>query len=376
MFIKKNIIIFWIEKNIPRFYLEVKCIINLVLFYLIKIFIKRNHSYNFNSILFINSEKMGDIILSLDFLFSFQEQLNYSQKYLLIDKNYESLLKLFPLKYEIITYNKTKYRFNLIYRIKILRMLNKFKFSTIVNITPERGSLNDELSILSSGRTTIAIKSTSPFLIKFVNKIYNLYYSKFIESGSENNYETLKYLAKYFQFDLIEWNKKNLGFDNYQMSDRKTILIAPSASNRFRNWKKDNFKKLVNRLSKENKIILIGTSKQRKILEYISDNNKKIEIKINLTYKEIYRIMNCVNLFIGLDSGLTHFALQLNKPTIAIIGGGKYGKFFPYKQSSNFKFLYFLMDCFGCEWQCKYIQPYCINEINVDEVFLAANKIL
>lgn len=375
MFIKKNIIFFWSERNIPRFYLSIKCIINLILFYFLKIFIKKNQSYNFNSILFINTEKMGDIILSLDFLLSFQEQVNYSQRYLLVEKNYKDLLKLFPLKYKILTYDKNKYRFNLIYRIKILQMLKKFKFSTVVNITPERGSLNDELSILSSGKTTISIKSTSPFLIKSITKIYNLHYSKFIESDSVSNYKSLNQLAKYFQINFLDQNKRNSNINNYQKSIKKVILIAPSASDKFRNWKKNNFKELVDILSKESKIILMGTSKQKKIIKYISNNNQNIEIKIDLTYEEMYKILNSVNLFIGLDSGVTHFALQLNKPTIAIIGGGKYGKFFPYKESSNVKFLFYSMDCFGCEWHCKYKEPYCINKISVNEVYYLINKI-
>ena len=33
------------------------------------------------------------------------------------------------------------------------------------------------------------------------------------------------------------------------------------------------------------------------------------------------------------------------------------------------------MDCFGCEWRCKFDKPYCHDNVSVDEVMKAVKKI-
>jgi ADP-heptose:LPS heptosyltransferase len=77
---------------------------------------------------------------------------------------------------------------------------------------------------------------------------------------------------------------------------------------------------------------------------------------------------NC-SLYIGNDSGLTHLAHQLNAPLIAIIGGGKFGKFFPYKEREDAVFLFDQMDCFGCDWNCIHDKRYCLINVSPELVY-------
>jgi hypothetical protein len=48
---------------------------------------------------------------------------------------------------------------------------------------------------------------------------------------------------------------------------------------------------------------------------------------------------------------------------LGIVGGGHYGRFFPWGDPKLARVATKQMDCFGCNWQCKYETMRCIQEI-------------
>lgn len=371
---EKNKVIFFTREKIKIFILFIKDFINHFLFIFWKKLFRLNSSQFNKSILLINTEQFGDILLSIDFLYSIQESNKFSERYLLIQDQYIDIITKLGLKFIVIGYNKFKYRYNILYRFRLLNYITKLKLGLILNITPERGSLNDELSLIPFAEKHIAIKSQSPFLSSYALKKNNMFYSDFVNSEEKNVYENYKNTLAYLKISLKEWIKDNL-LINKNM-ENEYVLIAPSASDNFRNWSKENFKILTLSLIKNYKVILIGTRKQKKLLSFIANENKNVEIKIELKFEEIFELMLNAKIFIGLDSGLSHLAVLLNKNMVAIIGGGKFGLFFPYKLSSNFKYIYHKMDCFGCQWNCKYVIPYCIKKINIEEIHNSIKELI
>ncbi len=59
---------------------------------------------------------------------------------------------------------------------------------------------------------------------------------------------------------------------------------------------------------------------------------------------------------IGVDTGLTHIAATWKKPTLVLMGGGHWGRFFPYPASFPYQpfILHRPMPCYGCGWFCQY----------------------
>ncbi len=73
---------------------------------------------------------------------------------------------------------------------------------------------------------------------------------------------------------------------------------------------------------------------------------------------------------IGVETGLTHIAATWGKPTLVLMGGGHWGRFFPYPPEFPHQpfLLYQLMPCYGCGWFCHYTlsreKPYpCVAKI-------------
>ena len=66
------------------------------------------------------------------------------------------------------------------------------------------------------------------------------------------------------------------------------------------------------------------------------------------------------DLFLGVDTGPAHLALALEKPAVVVLGGGDYGRFFPYGKA---RVVTQRMDCFQCHWECKYERALCLHDI-------------
>lgn len=376
-FKKKSIFIYTLGKFCFHLNIYLKSWINLFLFHSLKNILQTLQE-NRSAVLLVNSEKIGDLTLSIDFFYSFSKCELYTKKYLLIDSTYEKLLKDTTLDYEVIIYDRNKYRYNFLYRISLLKKINELGIQTAINISPERGSVNDELTLLSGANNKIALRSSSLFIPKSVIKYYNKQYSKIIDSNITNKYYELIDLLKYYNLQLVE-SEASFKYQNIPSDSSKGtfILISPSASTPFRNWGNENFRALVAKLvtNKNESIILIGTENQTEILKYISEGMSNVKLRTNIPFTELLSLTWNCKIFIGLDSGMTHFALQMKKPLIAIIGGGKHSIFFPYKESEKTKFLFHKMVCFGCNWFCRYEEPYCLESVSVSDVLTAYDEL-
>lgn len=64
------------------------------------------------------------------------------------------------------------------------------------------------------------------------------------------------------------------------------------------------------------------------------------------------------------ETGALHLATALNIPTIGIVGGGHFGRFYPWGTPEINLTAYKPMACFNCEWDCIYDEKKCIHEIH------------
>ena len=352
------------------------------IFFVIYNYLSKNIPFSREGILLVNTEKLGDNILTLDFLKSISQSKKYTKKYLLIRKDYYNLINESCINFNVIDWDNKKYKFNLIYRVKILRYLRGKKIGTAINITPERGMINDELTLLSGAKINIAIKENTPFINKKLLQKINKQYSYILSSKSINEYKVLEELSEFI--DIQSFAASICLKHNYQISEilevvmsKKFITIAPLASEKMRSWPLNNYRAICKSLSTNYDILLLGTLEQKKDLEYISKNIKGVyNLAGTIELKYIPSVIGSGKLFIGNDSGLTHMAVHLKIPSIAIIGGGKYDKFFPYPHDHKCEYKYYKLDCFGCGWNCIYSEAICITRVSVNEILKSAFKLL
>ena len=109
----------------------------------------------------------------------------------------------------------------------------------------------------------------------------------------------------------------------FKLPSNYIVVQASSANNKapFKNWPFENWLRLFKHLS-NTKIILLGDATETHFNNAI--NSKEFPNVISLIDKtnlsEVMEIIYCSQYYIGLDSGLMHIAVALNKPTFTIWG--------------------------------------------------------
>ncbi|MBM4157163.1 MAG: glycosyltransferase family 9 protein [Ignavibacteria bacterium] len=360
-----------------------KNLIGFFIFNFLKLLIKDKKEVTKNNLLFVNTEQIGDLVVSSlilenENLFSINSKI-----YFLIKDIYKNIFSAYNGSIILVFYNHKKYKNNLFYRFKTLKKLQNLNLAESYNVSPARGTINDEITLISGTTKKFTTCSDLKYLGKYFGKYYNKKYTELLFQNETNEYKKIINLIERLtnnpENKIVIFNEKTFNI-NINIRDKipfqeDYIVISPLTTNPIKNWGTDNYRQLCKSLSKDYNMLIIGLEKDINILKNISSGNTRIWTG---SFEYIPSILSKSKLFIGNDSGLTHLAYRLDIPMIAIIGGGSYGKFFPFESKSRKNkaiYLFHYLDCFGCRWECKMKDTYCLSKITVHDVLKTIQKI-
>lgn len=350
--------------------------LSFIAFFLYKKFItikaKTNIRQN-NTILFFNSGQYGDLLIS-SIIIENEEHLPNNCNYLfLIKEGYKNLFEGYKGKFEIITYNISKYRYSIKYKIDLIKRINSIGIKKLYNLTASRGILTEELCYLINANEKYALNYNSFYLDKLLLSYFNKYYSNVYFDYKVNEYKkTIKLVKIISNKNNIEFNIYNNKLFDFEIIDKGFIVVSPLSSVDYKNWDFTNYNYIIQNISKENIVYIVGTELKINIPQ--SKNVKNLVGKTSF-YEAAQLIAHC-KLFIGNDSGLMHLAVKFGKPFVGIFGGGAYNRFLPYITNKNQKYYTYNMPCLGCEWICNYKEKYCLNKIDKNNILIAIQNIL
>ena len=96
--------------------------------------------------------------------------------------------------------------------------------------------------------------------------------------------------------------------------------------------------------------------------------------KLNLTETmQMFSQLECV---VSNDTGLAHLATLCTPKVIIILGGGTFGRFFPWPQQKNQFIIHHGLNCYDCEWRCHLPGKACLDFIEPNEVLNYAKQVL
>lgn len=374
----------------PALWIYFKNICSLILFYLLAVSIRKQRNSNPKNLLFINTGQIGDLVINTSLIVNENLFDLESEIFLLFKKEYKELFKSYNGRIKFIYWNSRRYKRSLIYRYQILNQLNKLNLNTVVNLTTARGPINDELTLLSGADYKYCLSNDFRYLRRIFRNIYNQYYSKILEYKNVTEFEkqinTLEFISgkspqRAVRLDINEeYQNEARQFARWYFNNsiEKFIIVQPFSDLEVKNWSVEYYKALIQKLSKLGLIIFCqGNKNQRgKIESLISGLENVYNIAGELSLIKSAALLSISELYIGNDSGFTHVAKALNKKSIALIGGGSYGIFFPYLNSGNEKLMFKPVDCMGCEWRCIHPKRYCLENVTPEEVFETAVKYL
>ncbi len=169
------------------------------------------------------------------------------------------------------------------------------------------------------------------------------------------------------------------------------LLVMPGASRAFRSWPAERFAALARRILQRQpgwKCIVSGTAAERDLARSIAGAIGPVaENRAGETLPEaLLDLIAGASLVLGNDSAAGHMAAYCGTPSVVAVGGGHFGRCYPYDSAASPVAVmpvtvHESMDCFGCDWLCRYRTapdvPYpCVQAISVDAMWLAVEPLL
>ena len=321
------------------------------------------------SILMIRADRIGDQILFLPFLVSLRRQLPFTQIHLAVPEDVAPIYRLWGEVDRLHTFRREEGHRSAGYRKKILGgMPGQFDWVILPAYNGEKLSHK-----LAGG---IRAKRKVGFAGEFrgVKARHRAKYENFlgdkVAAPNPDVHELEKYRLLLRHLGLkpeIEFPKIQIGRDDWpQSSDKKRssprIILAVRTVNPIKEYPHWSgvVAALNDKISPE--WILIGGAEEKipEPLMRVLPSAKTRDLRGKTSLEELAREIAWADLFLGVDTGPAHLAMALGKPAVVVLGGGDYGRFFPY---GNARAVIQRMDCFQCHWECRYERALCLHDI-------------
>ena len=179
--------------------------------------------------------------------------------------------------------------------------------------------LNPEISISFNTSTFSMLYSKKvKYRIDFHEKKRNLSLLS-VFSDFDNDYNLNPDLE--LRFGLDDTDFINQLISDYDLKNKKLILIAPGSVWETKKWKEYHFSELIKKIESINiNCILIGSKVDYAICEKIAKDTKSINLAGITSIPQTILLMQRAKLLITNDSGPIHFAGVAKCPTIAVFG--------------------------------------------------------
>ncbi|MFN3873519.1 MAG: glycosyltransferase family 9 protein [Ignavibacterium sp.] len=292
--------------------------------------------------------------------------------------------------------NRKKFKWNLIYKHRILNQIYKAGYETVIETTFTREILyGDTIVKASKAKQRIGSTGSPDSYLKWKRKIFSDdYYTKLITQSEKNLFEFYRnkeFFEKLLQ-SKIEITKPSMNFDKVEYKlpvENEFIVVVPGAQEKARRWSEENFRELIKYLLKDYQysILVAGSaseqSKIQKILRGI-ESARVVDVSGKTTLSQFGKIISKAKFLISNETSAVHFAAAVNTPFVCISNGQRFGRFMPYPEEMKIICKYFYPDYIeknlinfnNLVRELSEGSAFNINEITVDKITEAVFTLL
>jgi ADP-heptose:LPS heptosyltransferase len=166
------------------------------------------------------------------------------------------------------------------------------------------------------------------------------------------------------------------------------FVVAPGAGWAGRRWPPERFGDLAARLQLQTGwqcVVVGGGGDLQAGTTIIGGLGHAVNLAGRTSLLDTGAVLKQARLVLANESGTAHYAPFVGTRAVVLLGGGHFGWFMPYGDALPERLrplsVYRRMECYGCDWKCRYDLPAsgavrCLDEISVDDVWMQIQKIL
>ena len=376
-----------------------KIIDNII--YLESFFVTVKKDSKKKKLLILRKDMLGDILMFYPTLKTYRDKYTNYNITLILNDSFQSLSPLLSDFENIIWFNHNKYRNNFFYRRSFLLNLKRAGYNTAIYPAFSREPAGNFMMKISKAENIIGCDGDTVLLSKEEKIKTNKLYTKLITVPNEITHDLHrnKYIVEQITGQVCSVNFPTVDIKKLtnekaehivkqnNLSNNNFAIMFPGAGGAYRMWPIENFSKVADYLIKKNTTpIICGSFKENYLalkLISLSENPKKI---INLCGQTdlptMAHLLAKSQVYVGNDTGIAHLSLAVNTETAVLLGGGHFGRFFPYLNNPKCHIIYDKnMTCKNDNWKCvkdfkANIPAPCIKNITVSEAISEINNII
>jgi ADP-heptose:LPS heptosyltransferase len=247
-----------------------------------------------------------------------------------------------------------------------------FKSAKLVNLNYSRDLLHDLLCYQIKSKEKYCfygdINNSSRIIRFLTSKIYSQI-DKINFKDSEHELVRQNKLLN----DIFIFKNDEDELLNFHHSKKSYCIVSPGANSKQRYLKKNQLNEILKYLDKSyyGDVYVTGTEDEGCFYRDINKFNHK-NLFGTQSIKELSELIKHADFIIATDSGTAHIARLFKKKLFVILGGGHFKRFFPYPNEEHTFCIYSKMNCFNCNWYCKYTTydniPPCVEKIPIHKI--------
>ena len=362
---------------------------------------------NKQKLLIIQPKNIGDFIIFTGILPCFREMYpSYSWEItLLLSDGHLNIAEFInsgvisaePLFDNLITINQLSFIKNLLYRFRFQKKAKDLSFDLIINCMSKSRHIDQLIKIINSPQklaTDEALGRNENNGAKDLAKkteYHQSIYTTIIESDKswlseiEKNANFINNLGFNGKVDGIpQWNipanRIELTLNSFKIKG-DYVVICPGAFADYRVWPAEKLAQVIDHIWAVYKIniLICGSPTDLSISQKIQKHLKGAKVRCLCGQTDLIQLTTLISsakLSLTMDSGPAHISIAVNTALVCVVGGGHYKRFFPYGDPQRFRTATKELDCFYCDWNCKFDKPFCVSDISVETVIKEVDFLL
>lgn len=224
--------------------------------------------------------------------------------------------------------------------LRNLRRLRKENFDLAID-TGQSSNISGIFSYFSAKRN-IGFKKSKGNRNKVYDFLVPLSYEKHMVENYINLLKPINInLTSKPELVRVHYEKKDLDSVLKKLNNKKNLIaVHPCHAIEYKSWEGYKFAKVIEFLSEKNNLVIVGIRdeipKIKEVLDKVDKkyHNKILDLSGKLNLKELFALMDKIDLFVSNDGGPMHIAAAMGVPTLGLINHELPYRYAPWAKNS------------------------------------------